>query len=164
MSHPSVSNPGRTVGLRNVGSYQVSGHPYVTGTANMKGAGNTFHVKFPYVTKSVTVIASGTSQINVQFSHTASGNVNGGQHYVTLSGSGPNFARPEVTFDVKCKEIFITNLTANAGFQVYASLTGIPHERMYDLTGIPVPALIIMSSYSSRMNALSPHRTLGKCS
>ena len=135
MAH-SINSPGRTVGLKNVGSYQVSGHPYMTGSTDMEGAGNTTHVQFPFVAKNVTVIASGSSQINIHFNHTASGRVIAGNHFVTLSGSqdGTN-PRPRVTFDVKCKEIYITNITDNASFQVYASLTGIPNDRMYDVTG-----------------------------
>ena len=138
MSH-SVNSPGRTVGLRNVGSYQVSGHPYITGSTDMGTAGTTVKVKFPQVTKSITVIASGSSQVNIHFNPTTAGRINAGNHFVTLSGSAEGQAwgnyRPEFTFDVKCKEVYITNLTANAGFQLYASLTGIQWDQMYALTG-----------------------------
>jgi hypothetical protein len=133
MAH-SVNSPGRTVGLRNVGSYQVSGHPYITGSTNMDTAGTTVKVKFPQVTKNITVIASGSSQVNIHFNPTSAGNINAKHHYITLSGSTSNH-RPEFTFDVKCKEIYITNITANAGFQLYASLTGIQWDQMYALTG-----------------------------
>tara|TARA_R100000152_G_C6765545_1_gene190365 strand:+ start:1210 stop:1626 length:417 start_codon:yes stop_codon:yes gene_type:complete len=129
-----VNSPGRTVGLRNVGSYQISGHPYITGSTNMGSACTTMHVKFPHVAKNFTVIASGSSQVNIHFNPTSAGRINEGNHFVTLSGSATNH-RPEVTFDVKCKEVFITNITANAGFQLYASLTGIPFDQMYVLTG-----------------------------
>ena len=40
-------------GLRNVGSYQVSGWPYTTGSAVADTA--RYKVSFPYVTKSITV-------------------------------------------------------------------------------------------------------------
>ena len=131
----SINSPGRTVGLRNVGSYQVSGHPYITGSADMGSAGTTILVKFPQVTKSITGIASGSSQINMHFNPVSSGRINDGQHFVTLSGSGPFQPRPEFTFDVKCKEIYVTNINDNASFQLYASLTGIQFGQMYTLTG-----------------------------
>ena len=74
------------VGLRNVGSYMVSGHPYITGSGDyssmhvmadggsrtseaiaylVDGAGTTANpaevvVQFPYVTKRILVYASGS--------------------------------------------------------------------------------------------------------
>ena len=60
-----------TVGLRNVGSYQVSGTPWITGStvqgsvagggSNIKGE---FKVSFPRVTKSIeTITGTGSSSI-----------------------------------------------------------------------------------------------------
>jgi hypothetical protein len=41
-----------------------------------------------------------------------------------------------VSFGVKCKELFITPLTnAQTGFMLYAELTHIPADNMYELTG-----------------------------
>ena len=48
--------PGSTsVGLRNVGSYQVSGQPFITGSENLD-AGTVHLVQFEKVAKSFTVI------------------------------------------------------------------------------------------------------------
>ena len=131
MSFPNYSYG---TGLRNVGSYQVSGHPYITGSADM-GSANTEHkIEFPYVTKDVTVIASGstgsTQIIKIHFNSDSDGNVLSGKHFITLDSDEDSF-----TFDVKCKEIYLTNVTANAGFQLYASLTNIAASHMYALTG-----------------------------
>mgnify|MGYP003627961573 CR=1 FL=1 len=41
------------VGLRNVGSYMVSGRPYITGSAI--NAGGEIKIEFPYVTRNVTI-------------------------------------------------------------------------------------------------------------
>ena len=127
-----------SVGLRNVGSYQVSGHPFATGSADIGGANDIVAVSFPYVSKQVTVFASGTnSQIQVGFrnENPPGGNVFGvGRHYVSLSNSDtttPSY----YTFDVKCTGIFIKAMNASSGFEVYASLTNIPVTSMYDLTG-----------------------------
>ena len=53
-----------------------------------------------------------------------------GAHYITLDSD-----EDSITFDIKCKNIYLTNVTANAGFQLFASLTNIPISSMYDLTG-----------------------------
>mgnify|MGYP003149547149 CR=1 FL=1 len=117
-------------GLRNVGSYQVSGHPYITGSDDMGNAGTEHTVSFPYVTKNVTVIASGSSTIKVHFNPTADGSVIAGNHFITLDSD-----EDSITFDVKVKEIYLTNATANAEYQLFASLTNIPTGSMYNLTG-----------------------------
>jgi len=127
MSYP---NYGYGVGLRNVGSYQVSGHPYITGSADMGSADTELKVEFPYVTKDVTIIASGSSVIKVHFNSDSDGRVLDGGHFITLDSDEDSF-----TFDVKCKEIYLTNVTANAAFQLYASLTNIDATQMYNLTG-----------------------------
>jgi hypothetical protein len=118
-------------GLRNVGSYQSSGQPFVTGSVVPD-----LHeekIEFPFVTKSVTVIASGTTGdplIGITFNNTGSGDVIPGKHYITMDSNGDS-----MTFDVKCKEIFIHALNATSGYELYASLTNIPTTSMYDLTG-----------------------------
>tara|TARA_Y100001970_G_scaffold31476_1_gene39127 strand:- start:6106 stop:6516 length:411 start_codon:yes stop_codon:yes gene_type:complete len=131
MSH-EIANPGRSPGLRNVGSYQASGHPFVYGATVADGAET--KVSFPFVTKSITVIASGTTNdplIGITFNSTSSaGNVISGKHYITMDSSGDS-----MTFDVKCKEIYIHAKNATSGFEMYASLTNIPTHSMYDLTG-----------------------------
>ena len=119
-----------SAGLRNVGSYQVSGHPYITGSTDMGSAGTELKVTFPYVTKDVTVIASGSSIIRVHFNSETDGRISAGNHCITLDSDEDSF-----TFDVKCKEIYLTNDSANAAFQLYASLTNIPPHHMYSLTG-----------------------------
>ena len=118
------------VGLRNVGSYQVSGHPYVTGSTDMGSADTEVKIQFPYVTKDVTIIASGSSIIKVHFNSNSDGNVLNGDHFITLDSDEDSF-----TFDVKCKEVYLTNVSANAAFQLYASLTNIDTSNMYNLTG-----------------------------
>ena len=93
-----------TVGLRNVGSYQVSGHPFLTGALLAKG--QEFQVDFPFVTKNFTVIVSGTAGtgpvLRVHFNTSSAGNVIGGHHFITLEAS-----RESVTFDTKCTQVFI---------------------------------------------------------
>ena len=118
-------------GLRNVGSYQVSGQPFVTGTT--LGAAQEFKVEFPYVTKKVTVVASGSnSVIRVAFStmDATKGTVVLDKHYIELTGQDES-----IEMDVKCTDIFVASTKAAGGFQLYASLTNISRDRMYSLTG-----------------------------
>ena len=137
------------VGLRNVGSYQVSGTPWVTGSAiaNDKTQRHTF----PYVSKSFTLINTGSGDLYVHFADdndvqvSADGaggavtftSTGGSQddwwannHYITVQANG------SVTFDVKCRYVYIsTDSGANQGYQLFAELTNIPGSRMYELTG-----------------------------
>ena len=129
------------VGLRNVGSYQVSGHPYMTGALLYNGA-NEYKISFPYITKKITVTLSGTlsgagiqNQLRIHFVSTGSSHsVSGNYHYAFLDTH-----EDSQDFDVKCKEMYVSTvsgLTAtDAAFFVYASLTNIPTSSMYELTG-----------------------------
>jgi len=125
-----------SVGLYNVGSYQVSGTPYITGS-NTLAAGQEDRIVFPAVTRTITVmnhITGGSEEpIRVHFNATGSGNVVGGFHYILLNSDEDSY-----TISVKCKEIYVsapsTNST-NAEYRIIAELTNIAPERMYNLTG-----------------------------
>jgi len=124
-------------GLRNVGSYQVSGHPYITGSTIAANVHQ--HVEFPFVTKTVTVIASGSishgGHLRVHF-HTASleNRVEAGNHYISLNSA--SVGQDSITFDVKCKEMWVSAAPGTAGgYQIYASLTTIPTGSMFALSG-----------------------------
>jgi hypothetical protein len=127
------SSPGRPAGLRNVGSYQVSGHPFLTGSKNMGSAGTEHKISFPFVTKNVTVINSGSADKEIKVHFTANSTNDdalANEHYIALNTNEDSF-----TFDVKCKEIYVTNTVASAGFMLFASLTSIHTGSMYALTG-----------------------------
>jgi hypothetical protein len=132
-----------SVGLQNVGSYQVSGQPFLTGSETKPG--QEYKISFPRVTKSVTVVMSGTAgsvtapdALRVSFASTASMEIiQYSRNYFTLGGEGD-----AVTFNVKCKEIFINCITTQGegaapivGFEIIAELTNIPTGSMYALTG-----------------------------
>jgi len=129
-------NPGHGVGLRNVGSYQISGHPYVTGS--LLATAEEVQVIFPFVTREFTVINSGSTGgsgpvLRIHFNASSTGRVIDGHHYVTLESDDQ-----AITFHTKCKSIFITcaeNGGGDSGFEVVANLTGIDSTQMYDLTG-----------------------------
>ena len=120
-------------GISNVGSYQVSGKPYMTGSTDIDN--NVQHkISFPQIAKSVTVINKTSVDLRVHFADKAEAKVFSGLHYVTLTEN-----RDSITFNVKCKEIYISRKnsaqTEVCGFRMYASLTNIPTGSMYELTG-----------------------------
>ena len=119
------------VGLNNVGSYQVSGQPYLTGAS--LPAGDEHKIEFPFVTKEVTVVVSGSANdvVRVHFnSQGESNHVIAGHHYVTLDDDDQS-----VTFNVKCKQLYVSAPGTDTGYECFAVLTNIPTGSMYDLTG-----------------------------
>ena len=130
-------------GLRNVGSYQASGWPWVTGSHNLDN--NKCHmVEFPMVTRSFTVVnntTATTSDIRVHF-NSGSGVTNiteagefgeqtiadtadviKGFHYIPVPASNGS-----VTVDAKVRKIYVSNGSGDADckYTVFAELTGIP--------------------------------------
>ena len=134
-------------GLGSVGNYQVSGTPWITGSL-LPASGatvvvglndSTHRIQFPYVTKEVTVVNRGAGSVLVHLANDlgAFGTANGG-HVFLLPPSGTVHGAPlsRQTFDMKTKELYISNTAAQAGsFQIYASLTRIDTKRMFELTG-----------------------------
>jgi len=121
-------------GLGAVGSYQVSGKPWITGSVNTLTAGSQHTITFPTVAKAVTVINTDADScdIHVHFNSKTATNVSGGLHYVAL-----NSLNDAMTFACKCKEIYISNPdgSAAASYTVVAELTGIHANEMLILTG-----------------------------
>ena len=131
------SNFKYTAGLHNVGSYQVSGYPYIT--SSTIAASTEVKIEFPTVAKSITVIGSSsddaamTPPLRVAFNASTAGRVQAGGHYIEIDDDD------SFTFNVRCKEIYISCSAgvSNGGYQVFAELTGIPSSRIADgcLTG-----------------------------
>jgi hypothetical protein len=129
-----------TVGIGSVGSYQVSGVPWITGSVEGLASGAEVKITFPSVPKAVTVINTDvdSADIHVHFNSKTLTDVSGGLHYLALNALNDAF-----TFACKCKEIYISAPTwggaaasvAGASYTVIAELTGIPTTEMYILTG-----------------------------
>ena len=133
------------VGINNVGSYQVSGWPYMTGALlsdlTSDGIPAEARIRFPMVAKSITVVASGSDEtlagiLRVHYASTHSTNVVVGKHYFSMHNHGD-----AVTLDTKCKEIYLSAAGGAAGFQLFAEMTGIPTASMYALTGVGVTSI-----------------------
>jgi hypothetical protein len=124
-------------GLGSSGAYQVSGYPYITGSISLANSGED-HIRFPGVTKSVTVInrPSGSGDapdIRVHFASITDSGVVNGRHFITLTSN-----KDSMTMNVKCTDLFISRDDATAGnaaYTVFAEITGIQKEQMFPLTG-----------------------------
>lgn len=110
-------------GLQNAASYQASGSPFVTGSTSLTGV---MKIEFPRVTKSVTIHELTNNDLSFYF-HADATALNKFVIDSSAHDHGP------VTFDVKCKEIYISGSGLN--FRLYASLTGIETREMFELTG-----------------------------
>lgn len=118
-------------GLGNVGSYQASGHPWITGST--VSSGQEYKFQFPFVSKRLkvqTVDASGGGHIRVHFVSSSAGNVSGGLHYWHVSDGEP------LDMTVKCKEVYVSHDHGGATeFRIWAEMTNIPVGEMFELTG-----------------------------
>ena len=108
-----------TVGLNNVGSYQVAGSPYLTASSLTD---EQKIISFPRVTQNI--IIHNTGSVNL--------------HFYFVSSPGVKLVLPadkKMSMDIKCKELYVSASTTT-GFQLCAELTNIPAARMFSLTGL----------------------------
>tara|TARA_R110000822_G_C15046239_1_gene465889 strand:+ start:40 stop:522 length:483 start_codon:yes stop_codon:yes gene_type:complete len=135
------------VGLHNVGSYQSSGKPFITGST-LSAVNKVHMIEFPSVSKSFTVINThGSNAIRVHFQSgsvasaitvpgiageqgiDSADDVISGKHFITIDASAT------LTMDTKCTKFYVSSPDATATYEVFAELTNIPADRMYHLTG-----------------------------
>lgn len=110
-----------SVGLNHVGSYQVSGYPFVSGTLDCSTATD---VQFPYVTRWVKVQNNDTlNDCRVGFSQTG---VEGTNFFIL-----PKESQTEC-LELRVSEIWISG---SSNISVIAGITNIPAVRMGQLTG-----------------------------
>ncbi|MAS68994.1 MAG: hypothetical protein CMC43_06675 [Flavobacteriaceae bacterium] len=117
------------VGINNVPSYQVSGTPFASGAIDargMDGAGAT-KVPFPQVTRWVTVVNHGGTDVKVGFSKNG---VEGNQYFrVHASGSAPGSGQSPSSgrLELKVSELW---LSGSGNVDVVAGLTSIAPARL----------------------------------
>ena len=113
VGHPRALMYRSRAGIGNVGSYQVSGIPFLTGALTIE-AQHEHKIEFPSVAKQVTVIAldgdandATVQDLQVSFApqsgsnpktDTGEGSAGAFMNYVTLSST-----KDSMTFTVKCK-------------------------------------------------------------
>tara|TARA_Y100001938_G_C7893214_1_gene330788 strand:+ start:53 stop:475 length:423 start_codon:yes stop_codon:yes gene_type:complete len=111
-------------GLHNVGSYQVSGKPYASGSCLAPPSGSThvLTVTFPAVTRWVQIVphSSESADLKVGFSKTGLlNNLNSFHVNCSSSWNGP--------LEMKVSQLhFMSNDAATLKFDIVAGLTGIP--------------------------------------
>tara|TARA_B100000900_G_scaffold340909_1_gene303853 strand:- start:437 stop:853 length:417 start_codon:yes stop_codon:yes gene_type:complete len=117
-------------GLGSVGSYQVAGAPFMTGSTITGGA--EVEIKFPAVTRSITIINkdAANDDIRVHFQSKDTARTIAGVHYVTLADQNSS-----LTMNIKCKSVFLSAPGSAATFEMFAELTGIQPQSMFPLTG-----------------------------
>jgi hypothetical protein len=111
------------VGLRNVGSYQVAGTPYLT-ASNLSNEEKLF--EFPNVTKKIVVENTGSNDVYLYF-------------YPSSSASNMLIipTTKKIEMDVKCILLYASSSQGDpTGIQIFAELTNIPTSKMYSLTGL----------------------------
>ena len=124
-----------TAGLNNVGSYQVSGKPYMsTFSCPASGALNTAErIQFPYVTKEITITnAINTAHGSIRVAMSAEGLEDNSEHFLIGTIKDGNSS---VTLNVKCTELYIMSDNSHTGpTSVFASLTSLPVERVTNIS------------------------------
>ena len=126
----SLSNL-QTAGLNNVGSYQVSGIPFVTGSLTAPAnTGTPLKIEFPYVTRWITVTNISSHHIRFGFS---SAGVLGSNHFIVHEDNHPTQNGP---YELKCTELYILSGDGSnqSGVYVMAGLTNIPVERVNNIS------------------------------
>jgi hypothetical protein len=140
MAYNDPTNAGDSpyrIGINNVGSYQVSGLPYITGSSALAKGQEAKYV-FPKITKSITVINGSAQDIRVHFASTGSdtgaSGVMTGSHFVLFDSKEDSY-----TFNVKAGEIYVSaphaNGSDNASFTIVAELTLIDVPSSFILSG-----------------------------
>ena len=121
-----------SVGLNNVGSYQVSGVPFVTGSLTAPAnTGTALKIEFPYVTRWISIANS--SSHHIRFGFSAAG-TSGSNHFIVHEDNHPTQNGP---YELKCTELYIMSNDGSdrSGVYVMAGLTNIPVARINNLSG-----------------------------
>ena len=149
----------RASGLGSTGAYQVAGRPFLTGSVIQNGdgsqAGSQLRVQFPFVTRSFSIVCTGSAALKFHFVDVTGAPALVDRHNfftvasdLTHNGSGSfnnystgSYRSQAFTYNVKCSELYVSSTgTGQSGFQLAAELTHIPSGDMYTLTGSGINA------------------------
>jgi hypothetical protein len=108
-------------GLSNVGSYQSSGKPFVSGGLD---ASETMSVEFPSVSRWIYVVNNTTDVCRVGFSELGVDDT--GTNYFTVRGETAS-----ERFEVKVSQVW---LSGSGDVDVFAGLTGISPDRITNIS------------------------------
>ena len=113
-----------TAGLNNVGSYQVSGIPYATGSLDAT-SGDALQITFPYVTNWFYIINHDTNN-HLTCSFSANGITTNYFRVQPDTNSEKGFSQTPI-FHLKVTEMYFTG---SDDFDIVAGLTNIPTSRV----------------------------------
>ncbi len=117
-------------GLGNVGSYQVAGIPYVTGSGPTIASGSTMGYTFPSVSRHITVINKSNTNVGLKVHFSEASNWDTNNHFITLDNFGDS-----IELDVKAERIYVTSKGSLGNVEIFAELTGIDADQMFALSG-----------------------------
>jgi hypothetical protein len=119
-------------GLSNVGSYQVSGKPFVTGSLTVPNSASAtpLRIEFPSVTRWFTVINVDSKHMRVGFSEEG---VKGSNYFLVHEDNHPTQNGP---YELKVTELYLLSDTGQAITEasVLAGLTGISVDRINNIS------------------------------
>jgi|1_EtaG_2_1085319.scaffolds.fasta_scaffold05006_3 hypothetical protein len=124
-------------GLNNVGSYQVSGQPFTSGSCKAPISGSTYVLRFPQVTKWVKIEPrlGGNRSLRVGFSANGLAGKHGAYFHIHQSSSMREL-------DLKVSELhFVSEDAAAIIFDVVAGMTSIPAGRTSTATSASMNGL-----------------------
>lgn len=114
-----------TAGLNNVGSYQVSGMPFASGSINATTATK---IEFPYVTRWIYIKNNGATDVRMGFSQNGVENGN----YITIHHTHTNqLDGHSPPLELKITEIW---LSGSSNVDILAGLTNLPVERVTNIS------------------------------
>jgi len=129
-----------TAGLNNVGSYLVSGQPYLTSSVAPVSASdvtaNALKLSFPQVTKEITIINHGEAHGGVAVTGSLRVAMSARGLYQQVANTNYIKVPPSasVTLNVKATEIYLMSNDNNVlEFSLYASLTNLHIDRINNL-------------------------------
>ena len=118
-----------SIGLHNVGSYQVSGMPFASGSINARGASAVI-VEFPYVTQWIQITNHDSSN-ELSASFTPEGMSGSNFFKIHSVPTNDKAAGYGLVLPVKCTRLYFTG---SANFDVVAGLTNIPVSRVNEVS------------------------------
>ena len=113
-------NPG-SPGIKSTGAYLIGARPFIVKT--QIPANKTYKIKFPYITRLVTVINqdAASDDIDVSFASTANAFT---YHSISLDNN-----RDSITMNVRTDSVYVKTGAAAVDIEIFAELTDIPAAR-----------------------------------
>ena len=107
-------------GPYSAGAYQISGRPFLTGST-IAGSGEIV-VEFPTVSKSITIINTGSQTLRVHFDTLTNSSVLSQQNFIEVPKPAAGNDLNRLKLDVRCSKVYLSSASGTT-FQLAAELT-----------------------------------------